>query len=261
MGGPQISAAGIVGLLADRHVKDVFVPECKDGPTQLGSHLRLDAWAMRKSWVNFSTLGYEIKVSRSDWMRDQKWESYRGLVHELYLVAPKGLIQVDELPAGVGLIEVVGSKRLVTRRKAVWEEIPPPEDLYKYVLMCRAKIQRTWVDPTSNATYWREWLALRDEDKTMGHHVSKALREKYDREVRSVRHENEELKRQADSVRDVYQRMTDLGLNGRWLSDEGFKRRCSASQLGIPEGLADRLEDAARRLRELETVPNEAMGA
>ena len=49
---PTIDAAKIRQLLADKHSKDVFVPECKGGSTWFSDHDRLDAWAMARSWKN-----------------------------------------------------------------------------------------------------------------------------------------------------------------------------------------------------------------
>jgi hypothetical protein len=61
----------IITLLKQKHYDDIFIPECKDGPTQLGSHLRMDAWVMKKSWANSCFIGYEEKVSRSDFLQDR----------------------------------------------------------------------------------------------------------------------------------------------------------------------------------------------
>ena len=67
-----MNARDIVDLLSTKHSKDLFIPECKDGPTWGASHLRLDAWALTRSWASPCSYGYEIKVSRSDWMQDDK---------------------------------------------------------------------------------------------------------------------------------------------------------------------------------------------
>lgn len=66
--------------------------------------LRLDAvaleWSLQRLWVH----GYEIKVSRSDWLRDAKWERYRPYCDTLTLVCPKGLVNRDEMPGDTGLL-------------------------------------------------------------------------------------------------------------------------------------------------------------
>src|SRR5262245_37558363 len=91
------TAADLRLMLSQRHLGDVFVPECKTGSTGEGL-LKLDAWAMKKSWADPLTWGYEIKVSRSDFTGDQKWHNYLRYCSEFYFVAPLGLIDVDELP-------------------------------------------------------------------------------------------------------------------------------------------------------------------
>ncbi|WP_208112793.1 MmcB family DNA repair protein [Aureibacillus halotolerans] len=49
---------------------------------------------------------YEIKVSRSDFLRDDKWPAYKNQCHRFFFVCPKDLIKPEELPD-----EVVRAKR------------------------------------------------------------------------------------------------------------------------------------------------------
>lgn len=64
----------------------------------------------------------ECKVSRADFLADrekpfrQKCES--GVGCERYYLAPRGLIGVEELPRGWGLIEVSGRDAAITKRSA-----------------------------------------------------------------------------------------------------------------------------------------------
>ncbi|CAB4177422.1 hypothetical protein UFOVP998_37 [uncultured Caudovirales phage] len=140
-----MTAGDLMRLLAERHAGDVFVPECKNGPTSAGSgrHRRLDGWALLKTWSPITCIGYEVKVSRSDWLNDDKFTDYLPLCHKLFLVAPKGVVEPAELPLSVGLLEPIGTgsgMRLVTRRKVVRREIPMPAELLVYVLMSRTRI-------------------------------------------------------------------------------------------------------------------------
>ena len=48
--------------------------------------------------------GYEIKVSRSDFVNDTKWQDYLPYCHQFYFVCPPDLIQPDELPKEIGLM-------------------------------------------------------------------------------------------------------------------------------------------------------------
>ena len=102
-----MTEAEITRLLEDRHVKDIFVPQCKMGSA--GSKT-LDGWALLPTWSPLTTIGYEIKVSRSDWTHDQKHEQYRAVCHLFFVVAPKGVVRIGELAAGVGLLEPIRSE-------------------------------------------------------------------------------------------------------------------------------------------------------
>jgi len=70
------TAHQLVDLLAAKHSEDVFVPECKLGPSYGDGNGRIDAWAMAKSWAHPLVNAYETKVSRSDFLNDNKWQMY-----------------------------------------------------------------------------------------------------------------------------------------------------------------------------------------
>lgn len=72
---------------------------------------RFDAWAINLyPSKNFLRIVYEIKVSRSDFLREIKHPEKRSqalaMSNQFYFVAPVGLIKPDELPPEAGLIEV-----------------------------------------------------------------------------------------------------------------------------------------------------------
>lgn len=56
----NLAASEILKLLAIKHSGDVFVPECKDGPTHYVSHSRLDAWVMARSWSKPQNAGVVV---------------------------------------------------------------------------------------------------------------------------------------------------------------------------------------------------------
>ena len=153
----MITAKHILGLLRQKHVRDVFVAECKDGSSWMAQHLRLDAWAMRRSWAPLTTFGYEIKVSRSDWTSDKRWSEYLPLCHRFSLVCPVGLIGAHELPADVGLVWAVGN-RLHTKRAAAYRQPDSAKlcSLMAYVLMSRARIVRHMHDANVDPQVLRE---------------------------------------------------------------------------------------------------------
>ncbi len=84
---------------------------------------RLDVLTVDLSslWVR----GFEVKASRADFTSDKKWKDYLPFVNEFWFCAPPGVIDKDELPEDVGLLEPdqLGGwdgkhTRLVARRRA-----------------------------------------------------------------------------------------------------------------------------------------------
>lgn len=176
---PQFSADHILEMLKQKHLEDVFVPECKDGSSGMG-YLRLDAWVMKKSWVHPLAIGYEIKVSRSDFVNDEKWRGYLPYCNEFYFVCPTGLISPDELPNDTGLLWLAKTgTRLFKKKKPVYRnDTPDMLELYKYIVMCRSKIKRnTYDSDQTRKEYWKQWLAEKDEKKTIGYNVSKKIKQ------------------------------------------------------------------------------------
>lgn len=244
-----MTAVEIVELLEVKHREDVFVSECKNGPSQSGSHVRLDGWAMNKSWAHPQVTGYEVKVSRADFLGDKKWRAYLPMCNELYFVAPKGIIRPDELPVEVGLMESVGSKRLITRKRAHFRELQIPDDVFRYILMCRVKVCRSYGSESNKAGFWEDWLDQKREERKLGYQVSKSIRE----HVENVEEENRALKARMKEYDSVRQFIKSIGLDpdvGVW--DWDVKRRYKALNEAIPEeftGLVGRLKTSLEEMQ------------
>lgn len=138
-----ISAEDILKLLAQKHRKDIFVPQCKTGPTWYCNKglLILDAWVMKKSWLNPLVIGYELKISRNDFLNDKKWRGYLSFCNEFYFVSLKNIIFPPELPEEAGLMYKAGS-RLFTKKKSIYRNIEIPTTIFEYILMNRIKVIR-----------------------------------------------------------------------------------------------------------------------
>jgi len=190
-----MTESSITRLLSERHRDDVFVPQCKNGSTHYAeSLLKLDAWAMAKSWKHPKLTAYEIKVSRSDFLHDDKWRHALDYCNEFYWVAPQGIIDPAEIDPQCGLLIVSkNATKLYNKKKAVYREIPCPDQLLYYVLMCRASIKGEDTPP-SRTECWRKWLAERDEAKELGWNVSKKIREVVAGRINKVAGENRELR-------------------------------------------------------------------
>lgn len=230
-----MTAYEITKLLATRHAGDIFVPECKDGPTQNDHHIRLDAWAMNRSWRHMCLSGYEIKVSRSDFISDHKWQGYLNLCNEFWFVAPPGIISKNELPLEVGLLEVSKTGgRLFAKKRPAWREIKPPVELLYYIMMCRAKITK---DTSDRASEWRAWLEQKVDNRVLGYNVSRGIRD----HVSKVECENMLLKQQNQNYEGIKRACIAVGLHTERVDEWQFTRKLDEVKKVIPPELEDAL--------------------
>lgn len=77
----------------------------------------LDLWQSG----NHALTVYEVKVSRSDWLRElkrpDKTAAALAVADYFAIVAPRGMVRSDELGRGWGLLEVDDAGRVRTKRK------------------------------------------------------------------------------------------------------------------------------------------------
>lgn len=70
--------------------------------------------------------GHEVKVSRSDWLKEiqdvSKAGAFAQYCHYWWIVAPKGLVKLDELPATWGLLHCTAKTMLRVARPATLNE-------------------------------------------------------------------------------------------------------------------------------------------
>jgi hypothetical protein len=172
----KITAGEIAAALAHKHSLDFFMTEVKDGSTYYSTNLRiLDALAIKKSWVNKCFVGYEIKTSRSDFKADNKMLTYLPLVHQLYLVCPKGMIKPEELPTDIGLIWYnPENKSLYTKRKPPARKIDISMDMLLYIIYSRLDNDRIPFY-SSIAEYYRDWTDNKISNKDLGQKVNNKM--------------------------------------------------------------------------------------
>lgn len=192
---PEVTSNEIKAALAKKHGdREFFITECKNGPTGTGM-LQFDGLAIHKSWAHPNIVGYEIKVSRSDFQRDNKFFGYMPYCHELNFVVPTGLIDRMELPNDIGLMYYnPETKAITTKKKAIHRKIEIDAEMLLYIIMSRLESDRLPFH-SSKAEYWEEWLAGKISDRDLGYHVrSKLVRrlEELERENHSFRHFKEE---------------------------------------------------------------------
>ena len=209
----KITSKEILNLLAEKHSDDVFVPECKNGSTWFSKNLRkIDAWVMPRSWTKLKFIGYEIKVSRQDFVKDDKYQEYLKLCNEFYVVTSNGICTKDEVPEDAGLLELSKTgNRFFTKKKAPFRSIKFPEDLFIYLLMCRTEITRDQY-AKENIDYWKNWLEDEEKNYRLGRAVSKKLQENYKKNVEEVKEENNRLKRKMESYDEFKNLLSEIGV-------------------------------------------------
>lgn len=174
----QVNSTDIKTALAKKHWREFFLTECKSGSTWLtpkGDMKILDALAIRKSWTNQCFTGYEVKISRGDFLRDAKFYTYEELCNCLYVVCPKGMIERTELPESVGLIYYdPDTKNLVTRKKAIYRDITYSPELLLYIIYSRLDSDRIPFY-SSAREYFEDYIQNKDLNRRIGAQVSSKL--------------------------------------------------------------------------------------
>lgn len=235
-------AIAILNLLLKKHSNEICVPECKAGPTWTAVKTpRFDLWAMKKSYTKPMTWIYEIKVSRQDFLRDDKWQGYLKYCTDFYFVAPHGVIDVSEVPEQSGLL--LSSKngtRLYCKKKAPHRDVKIPDSVFKYILMSRAKIVDSDYYNIKNdkKEYWRQWLDEKKENQELGHNVSRKIRQLYNKNVKLVKMNQDRIEVRLEKLESVKRILKELGFNENnldWAYEEKLRQRITEINEGFPE--------------------------
>ena len=133
-----MTEAEITALLAQKHGSDIFIPQCKTGPSYGAKVLILDAWVVPHSWVK-PIICYEIKVSRSDFLRDAKWRDYLPYCHQFSFVVPYQMVTREEVPAEAGLSWVSKNGKAIrcVKRAPIRRDAEIPYWIFQYAMMWR----------------------------------------------------------------------------------------------------------------------------
>ena len=135
----------IIRLLAKycRERKLQFFAHVKDGGMYARQQRILDGFAISAQFVKDVTVGYEIKISRSDFLRDNKWQEYLPVCQRFYFVCPWDLIQPNELPDGIGLLYATDTGLMIIK-KAKRREVDRDKlfDVLKYLVFHRGLSER-----------------------------------------------------------------------------------------------------------------------
>lgn len=182
------------------------IPECKNGPTQMvQQHRRLDLLCIRRSWTAPGAVGYEVKVSRQDFQKDNKWQDYLPMCSELFFATPPKLILPHEVPDPCGL-KWVYDGRPVTKKKAAVRQIDWHIPTLLYILICRARVEPEAVNyRDAQRDFWKKWVEKKKVDMALGWHVRENLRRRIDEEVEAQRRANKYLRERVEQLEHIEQ--------------------------------------------------------
>lgn len=118
----------------------VWVDELRTKAGGDGGERFIDLWGIRPNVPHCTSLSYEIKVSRGDFLRDmkitKKHDGARALSNEFWFVAPPGVIKREEVPAWAGLIEPAPGWTYDSHSRSVmswehWDAAPGLKEIVK----------------------------------------------------------------------------------------------------------------------------------
>lgn len=155
---PKATAAEILAALRRHHGRGSLAEEwaflVELNVATGGEAQRIDALACNL-WRSgrYERIAYEVKVSRSDLLRELARPSKRAaalaLAHRWVLATPVGLVRDGELPAGAGLVEV-DARGVHWRAKGTPSEPGPvPETLLAAIARRATRAERRLLDASA----------------------------------------------------------------------------------------------------------------
>ncbi len=174
--------------LAKYRPNDFFIPECKTDSTYFSGPqglLIFDGLAITRSYTSLRVTGYEVKVSRGDFLRDGKYHLYLQYCNEFYFVVPAGMVKKEEIPDDIGLIYYYPETgKLMKKKRALYRQIEEPVGVYKYIIFSRLAQDRIPFYET-RAEYAKDYLedraAKRDLGWELGSKMARDLSDAYGR--------------------------------------------------------------------------------
>lgn len=228
----EVKSYEIKEALARMHSnREFFMTEVKNGPSYVakGELLQFDAVAIFKSWSHMQIRGYEIKVSRSDFLRDAKYSRYLPYFHEFYFVVPKGMVQRQEVEENIGLMWYnPETGNITTKKRAVWRDIEVDPLMLLYIIMYRIDSDRAPFMLHKDEAF-RAWLEGKETTKQLSYRVKSKLIE-----------ENVELQKRVEHLQETAEAEKELNALRSVLAKHGIKSFWH-------ESLAEQLDEALSR--------------
>lgn len=240
----KVTSVDIKRALAEKHYKDFFLTEVKSGPTLIDSPgvLKiLDGLAIRKSWTSPCFTGYEVKVSRGDFLRDAKFYTYEELCNCLYIVCPKGMIDRTELPETIGLMYYDPERKtLQTKKKAIFRKIEYNPEMLLYIIYSRLESDRYPFFSTKQE-YFKAYLDGKCDNRVLANSIKTKMAEENARLERQLE-AMQGFERQYETYREIMRVLHKHNIYG-WRSncakelDDVLSRKCPVDISKIVEGM------------------------
>ena len=130
----------------------LFFQHVKTGASFSGQLRILDGLHVRIAWSKPVFEGYEVKVSRSDFLRDTKYTEYLPYCTHFSFVVPDKLIRKDELPDHIGLIyyKEDGSLRTVRKAQALAQDPKKLSTMLRYLVYYRTTARAEMVQAATS---------------------------------------------------------------------------------------------------------------
>lgn len=249
----KISSTDIKIALAEKHWKDFFLTEVKSGSSWMaasGDMKILDALAIRKSWTYPCFTGYEVKISRSDFLRDSKFYTYEELCNCLYIVCPKGMIDRTEVPESVGLMYYnPDTKAITTKKKAIYRKIEYSPDMLLYIIYSRLDSDR-YPFFSDKREYYKAYIDGKRDNRELGRAIKTKLVEDNIRMEKELE-EISGFRQSLDTYKAIQQVLEKHHIYGwrRGIAtelDKALSRKCPEDISSIREGLQRMVERLER---------------
>ncbi len=176
---------------------------------------RLDGIAIRPSWAHPEVHGFEIKVSRRDFIQDDKWTAYLPSCKQFWFVTGPGIVDKAEIPEQAGWIEASAQgARLLIRKKAPVRKMTPEDEAHLFRRIIHgihyAGQRAPWNgEEVSAEDRLRLWLKEKEDKATLSGLVSAKIR----RIVGAVNERNHQLQVENASLKELKAACDSLGVN------------------------------------------------
>lgn len=178
---PTFTAGQVLKLLRARFTEDYFCTS-EIGLGRGGQ--RADFLALRPSHARPDVVICEVKVSRADFMGDNKWTGYLPFCTRFFFVTAPGVATKDEIAKDAGWMELTtNGARLVTRKAApaLRGELEPKHEAQVLRSIIHRHFYGTHRDPDvsreERIEAWSRFVETRDKAHVTGHLARRAVRE------------------------------------------------------------------------------------